>query len=82
MKKIFVKSTNGGEFVLSLSNDETQGIVYSDNAVYEIYKKNPSELSPEELKEFKFENCLKYGNGFDLLEGKELEEVKRCRTIG
>lgn len=81
MKKIFVKETNGGEFVLSLSNDETQGIVYSDNAVHEIYKKNPSELSPEELKEFDFNDCLKYGNGYELFEGEELGECMDCKTI-
>ena len=81
MKKIFVKETNGGEFVLSLNSEETKGIVYSDSVVYEIYKKNPSELSPEELKEFDFDGCLEHGNGFDLFEGKELGECMDCKTI-
>ena len=71
MAKIFVKETNAGTFILRLNNEETKGIAYSDS----------SELSPEELREFDFDGCIKNGNGFEIFEGEQLQECMDCKTV-
>lgn len=81
MKKIMVKETNGGTFVLSLNADETKGIAYNDYDVIQITGKDPAELTSEDLEQFDYQGCLENGNGYELLDGDQLEECVNCKTI-
>lgn len=81
MKKIMVKETNAGTLVLSLNEDNTKAIAYSDYDVMQITGKDPVELTNEELEQFDYQGCIDYGEGYDALEGDTLQYYLNLPTV-
>lgn len=81
MKKIIVKETNAGTLVLSLNEDNTKAIAYSDYDVMQITGKDPTELTSEDLEQFDYQGCIDYGEGYDAFEGDALQDYLNLPTV-